>query len=213
MSPLEAVGAAEGWQVDSFVIGVCQPSVEPTPHPEPVAGVTPDQLTADCERLNREALVRITSGDYAMTVMSTMDHDPAHSVWADNIYRSTIRTIADAEVPVLVVRDTPASMNQAEDTPTCLGLNTDDPTACDGDPAEWIRQDPLADAAKRLASPYVHRVDLNKHICTDTTCPAVVGGIIAYADFNHLSATFSRTLAPYLGSAMLRALAASGTTG
>lgn len=207
LPPLEAIGAAEGWQIDTFVIGVCQPSVEATPHPEPVSGVSPEQLTADCERLNRESLERITSGDYAMAVMSTMDHDPAHEAWKDNIYRSTIRTIADADVPVLVVRDTPASMNQAEDTPTCLGINSSDPTKCDGTPEEWIRQDPLTSAAKRLASPLVHRVDLNRHICTETRCPAVVGGIIAYADFNHLSATFSRTLAPYLGAAMLRTMA------
>ncbi|SEB44895.1 Peptidoglycan/LPS O-acetylase OafA/YrhL, contains acyltransferase and SGNH-hydrolase domains [Nocardioides exalbidus] len=207
MPPLEAVGEAEGWQVDSFVIGVCQPSVEDVPHPEPVSGVSPEQLTADCERLNQEALDRITSDGYSLVVMSTLDQDPAHMQWRDNIYRSTLATITDADVPVLVVRDTPASMNQEQDTPTCLGLHADDPTACDGTPQEWIRQDPLTVAAQRSDSPLVHRVDLNRHICTDTTCPAVVGGIITYADFNHLSATFSRTLAPYLGAAMLRALA------
>ena len=31
MPPLEALGAEEGWQVDSFVIGACQPTVEETP--------------------------------------------------------------------------------------------------------------------------------------------------------------------------------------
>ncbi|MDZ5660154.1 acyltransferase family protein [Nocardioides sp. S-58] len=206
LPPVEVLGKEEGWQVDSYVIGVCQPSVEPVPHPAPVSGVPPEQLRADCERLNRESLERITTQDYSLVVMSTLDHDPAHEVAEDNIYRSTLETITDAGVPVLVVRDTPASMDQAQDPPTCLGLNAADPSVCDGTPQEWIRQDPLTTAAEGSDSPLVHRVDLNDHICTDTRCPAILGGIITYADFNHLSATFSRTLAPYLGPAMLAAM-------
>jgi hypothetical protein len=206
MPPLEVLGVQEGWQVDSFVTGACLPSVEPVPHPTPVSGVPPAQLDADCERLNRESLRRVTHDGYDLVVMSNMDHDPAHEVWEGNIYRSTLETITDAEVPVLVVRDTPASMNQEQDTPTCLGMNAGNPSACDGAPQEWIRQDPLASAAERLDSPLVTPVDLNDHICTDTVCPAVLGGLIVYADFNHLSATFSRTLAPYLGTAVLAAM-------
>ena len=207
LPPLEAVGAEEGWQVDTFVIGACQPTVEPTPHPTPVSGVPPEQLSADCERLNRESLERITTQGYSLVVMSTMDHEVVPEGLEDNVYVSTLETITDADVPVLVVRDTPASMNQERDTPTCLGLNAANPSTCDGTPQEWIRQDPLTSAAAGSASPLVHTVDLNDYICTRTTCPAVIGGIITYADFNHLSATFARTLAPYLGSAMLAAMA------
>ena len=165
-----------------------------------------EQLVADCERLNRESLDRITTEGYSLVVMSTMDHEVVPDGLDDNVYVSTLETISDADVPVLVVRDTPASMNQEEDPPTCLGINAANPSACDGTPQEWIRQDPLTSAAEGSTSPLVHTVDLNDYICTSTTCPAIIGQVITYADFNHLSATFSRTLAPYLGSAMLTAM-------
>jgi peptidoglycan/LPS O-acetylase OafA/YrhL len=205
--PLEAIATAQGWQVDTFVIGVCQPSLEPVPHPEPVSGVSSEDLTATCDATVREALRRITEQGYDLVVMSTMDHDEQHADWDHNIYRSTLATITDADVPVLVLRDTPASMDQTNDPPTCLGLIAADPAACAGSPDAWIRQDPLTTAAERSGSSLVHTLDLNRFLCSDV-CPAVIGGIVTYADFNHMSATFSRTLAPYLEPAVLEAMVA-----
>ena len=204
--PLEAIAAERGWQVDTFVIGACQPSVEPIPHPEAVNGASPEALTRGCDVLVRETLRRVTEDGYDLVVMSTMDHDPAHAVWEDNIYRSTLDTITAAGVPVLVLRDTPASMDQTNDPPTCLGQNTDDPAVCAGSPDEWIRQDPLTTAAERSGSDLVHRLDLNDYLCDADACPAIIGGVVTYADFNHMSATFSRTLAPYLEPALRAAM-------
>ncbi len=205
--PLEAIATELGWQVDTFVIGACQPSVEPVPHPEAVNGASPDELTRGCDALVRETLRRVTEDGYDLVVMSTMDHDLAHAVWDDNIYRSTLDTITAADVPVLVLRDTPASMDAANDPPTCLGQNAGEPAACAGSPDQWIRQDPLTTAAERTDSELVHRLDLNDYLCTADTCPAIIGGVVTYADFNHMSATFSRTLAPYLAPAVLEAMA------
>ena len=204
--PVEALGVDQGWQVDTFVIGACLPTVEPVPQPVAVGGLSPAELTADCEQLNREALDRITAGGYSLVVMSVMDHDPAHEEPGGNVYDSTLATLTGAGVPVLVVRDTPAPLDPAEDPPTCLGLHPDDPAACDGTPAEWIRQDPLTAAAEASGSPLVHRVDLNRYLCTRTRCPVVIGGIVVYSDTNHMSRTFASTLTPYLGPAMIAAM-------
>ena len=204
--PLEAIATELGWEVDTFVIGVCQPSLEDVPHPAPVSGVSPEDLTRTCDETVGESLRRITEDGYDLVVMSTMDHDVAHADWDHNIYRSTLETITDADVPVLVLRDTPASMDQANDTPTCLGLNPDNPAACAGSPDEWIRQDPLTTAAERSDSDLVHHLDLNDYLCSPDSCPPIIGGVVTYADFNHMSATFSRTLAPYLAPAVLEAM-------
>jgi peptidoglycan/LPS O-acetylase OafA/YrhL len=204
---LELIADEEHWQVDTYAVGVCQPSLEPIAVPDPVNGVPTEQIAADCERLNHETFDRITSGGYSLVVASTMDHDPAHDIPATNIYRSTLETLIDADIPVLVVRDPPAPLNFEQDTPTCLGINAAQPQLCDGTPATWIRQDPLTSAAQLSDSPLVHRVNLNRFVCSSTVCPAVVGGIVVYADFNHFTSSFSRTLAPYLGRAMIRAMA------
>ncbi len=208
--PLEVLGVEEEWQVDTFVIGACLPTVEPVPQPDAVGGLSAAEITADCQQLNQESLDRITSGGYSLVVMSAMDHDPAHEEPRGNVYASTLTTLTDAGVPVLVVRDTPAPLDPAQDTPTCLGLHPDDPTACDGTPQEWIRQDPLTSAAEASTSPLVHRVDLNQYLCTDTRCPAVIGGVVVYSDSNHMARTFASTLAPYLGPAMLAAMQDEG---
>ncbi|MBK0296601.1 polyprenyl synthetase family protein, partial [Bacillus sp. S34] len=42
-------------------------------------------------------------------------------------------------------------------------------------------------------------VDLTEYYCTDTVCPAVIGGVLVHRDATHLTNTFAVTLAPYLG--------------
>ena len=43
-------------------------------------------------------------------------------------------------------------------------------------------------------------------MCSDTYCPAVVGNILLWHDFHHLSATFVRSLVPALTADMQREL-------
>jgi hypothetical protein len=45
-------------------------------------------------------------------------------------------------------------------------------------------------------------IDLTSRICVDEPCSVVVNGMIVYRDFGHLTATFSRSLAPALGTAI-----------
>ena len=41
-------------------------------------------------------------------------------------------------------------------------------------------------------------IDLTDFYCDASKCPVVIGGVDVYADNNHLTVTFARTLAPYL---------------
>jgi hypothetical protein len=43
-----------------------------------------------------------------------------------------------------------------------------------------------------------HAVDLSEVICDADRCPATRGRYLVYRDTNHLTATFSSALAPYL---------------
>jgi peptidoglycan/LPS O-acetylase OafA/YrhL len=45
-------------------------------------------------------------------------------------------------------------------------------------------------------------VDLTPWLCDDEGCPLVVGGVKVYRDLGHLTETYARTLAPYLGRAL-----------
>lgn len=47
-------------------------------------------------------------------------------------------------------------------------------------------------------------VDLHQYFCGDDTCPVVIGGVIVYRDAHHMTATYSKTLAPFLVKAVER---------
>ena len=49
-------------------------------------------------------------------------------------------------------------------------------------------------------------VDLTSFYCNAVDCPAVIGHVVVYRDRDHLTATYVRTLAPYLGSALAKQL-------
>ena len=49
-------------------------------------------------------------------------------------------------------------------------------------------------------------MDLTDAYCDATTCYTVIGGVVVYADNNHVSNTYARTLAPYLGPRIVAAL-------
>jgi hypothetical protein len=53
-----------------------------------------------------------------------------------------------------------------------------------------------ARAAKRVGG--ARLVDARSRVCLKRICPAVIGDLLVYRDRQHLSATFARTLAPWL---------------
>ncbi|TPM26380.1 SGNH hydrolase domain-containing protein [Mesorhizobium sp. B2-3-5] len=49
--------------------------------------------------------------------------------------------------------------------------------------------------------PDVLVVDMNDALCGKQTCAAVVGNIIVWRDYHHMTATYALALAPYLAKA------------
>ena len=88
-----------------------------------------------------------------------------------------------------------------------MAENPDDLAACGGPRERWVPEDPLVAAARELDDPRITAVDLTDLICSATQCPAVVGGVLVYFDSSHLTATYSRTLAPFLDAPLTDAVA------
>ncbi|CAN5360563.1 SGNH hydrolase domain-containing protein [soil metagenome] len=72
------------------------------------------------------------------------------------------------------------------------------------DPCATRRVAPVDDlvASAARATPGVGFVDLVPWFCDATRCHVVIGGALVYLDGHHLTATFSRSLGPYLGAAL-----------
>ena len=95
------------------------------------------------------------------------------------------------------------------DVPDCLASRAGDLSPCEGSPSQWLAPDPLVGAIDR-AGGAGSVLDVTDLFCSPTECFVVIGGVLVYTDDLHFSATFSRTLAPYLGPAVLAALAPIG---
>jgi hypothetical protein len=49
-------------------------------------------------------------------------------------------------------------------------------------------------------------LDFTDAMCDDTTCPAIVGNVLVWHDFHHLTTSFVRTLVPALDESLRDAL-------
>jgi peptidoglycan/LPS O-acetylase OafA/YrhL len=105
-------------------------------------------------------------------------------------------TRLDQKTPVISIRDNPLFPSEEM---TCLqDLSVISAGGC-AFPREEVHHDEgLQEASSR--DPHFHHVDLSDYICLENVCPLVVGGVVVVrSDGLHLTATYARTLAPYLG--------------
>jgi peptidoglycan/LPS O-acetylase OafA/YrhL len=122
----------------------------------------------------------------------------------------TVRGLEDAwrpvvrrGTPVVAINDVPLMRHDVMDCVQAHGL--DAATACSTPRSVALGAfNGLAPAV--AAMPGSAYVDLTSFYCTSTTCPPVIGHAVVFRDTDHLTATYARTLAPYLGDALVRAL-------
>lgn len=118
-------------------------------------------------------------------------------------YRDYLAKWLDDGRRVLVIRDNPVP---AFKVPACLARNPKRFSACAGDRDQWVPPDPLVQAAQSFDSSLVEVLDLTRYVCTDTRCPAVLGGISVYRDHSHLSGTWIASLEPFLERPFMKVL-------
>ena len=119
-------------------------------------------------------------------------------------YVSYLRRWAEDGTKVLVIKD---PTFPGIDIPDCLAENPDDHASCSAPRAEWIIDDPLVAAVAEVDSPLVTSVSFDDLVCGPTTCGGAIGGVVAYFDNSHLSATYVTTMAPFMEKPILTALA------
>jgi hypothetical protein len=106
-------------------------------------------------------------------------------------YVATLRRIRAAGDQVVLVEDTPeAPFDVAE----CVAGNPGDPSACDFPQPHRPDREFEVRAVKQV--PGARLIDLDSAICRHGTCRAAVGNVLVYRDDAHITADFSRTLAP-----------------
>lgn len=202
--PLRRLAHRYDLRITTFLIAKCFTATEKI-------ALGTAQQNDNCHRWGRWAQRRTNAGGFDLVVTSQRTYrEPlrprkgksTYEVWRDG-YRRYLEGWSQAGTRVLVIRDNPVP---GHNVPRCVAAHRHDPTACAGERRQWLRPDPLFDAARATRSPYVRVLDLTRHYCPGATCPAVIAGKLVYRDHSHVTATYMRALQPFLEPALARAL-------
>jgi peptidoglycan/LPS O-acetylase OafA/YrhL len=122
-------------------------------------------------------------------------------------HEGTRRTIARLDRPglqVVLIRDSPRPGFRV---PECLSRAAFSPFTrldpCRIDRSAALNQE-VFDVEREAAAPFPRAVvlDLTEAFCNQSTCPPVLDGTVVYQDSNHMTKSFSASLAPALGRAL-----------
>ncbi|WP_036569893.1 acyltransferase family protein [Nocardia sp. BMG51109] len=153
----------------------------------------------DCRDWSREVIDRLGAEqpDWVFTT-GTRPRDAGTGDETPPDYADVWTQLADRGLNVVAIRDTPWLRHdgiryRAID---CLARGGDG-HSCGMPRAEAL--DPVNPAATAAAAyPNVFPLDLTDAVCDPETCPVVAGNVLLYFDEHHLTATYSRSLAPAL---------------
>lgn len=194
MAPMLSLAMKNSWQVVSFSKGGC-----PLSYAERTHDVV---LKAACKKWVKAAVKQLTTQGFDLVVTSQV----SGTEWASGKTKANLyaqdglvkiwKEINSRGVPVLVVKDNPRPIKASI---LCIQKNKfDNFAACQNSKKSAMLFDPQPGAVAKLNSKLTKLVDFTNVYCDATKCDAVIGGVIVNRDENHLTNTFSSTLAPYL---------------
>jgi peptidoglycan/LPS O-acetylase OafA/YrhL len=110
-------------------------------------------------------------------------------------YASTLEKLRRTGAEVVVIKDIP---HPHKDTPECVSEALDRLQDCAIPRSKAFNYPPVnARAAAKVEG--VHFIDPTPVLCLEKSCPAVIGDALVYRNGAHLTPTYARTLAPWLG--------------
>ena len=211
LGALDRVGRERGWKIVAMVKGGC-----------PVADipglVTPRRRRAyqECARFREAMLQRIVTMRPAAVILSSWDHyvpvngrndswQVSADEWGEGLRRTYAR-LTGAGIHTIAFRGTPRTWF---DVPLCHSRRAARlPGASD---CRYDREDGMSRVARAAQDQAmrglpVHLIDMNDAFCATSRCATMRNGIVMFTDDNHITASFSRSMAPLLGERLGRVL-------
>jgi hypothetical protein len=132
-----------------------------------------------------------------MVLVSQSDNVPAgqmsNTTWSDGTVAGLAR-LATKHIPIAYLLDTPFPSSSV---PDCVAGHLNNVGACNLLRSHiYLYPGRLSTLADTLKSARITTVDPVNWFCTSQGCPVIVGNILVYRDNSHVTATFSRWLAP-----------------
>jgi len=188
---LKAIAAQENWQIDVVDKDGCRLKVRQEDELD---------LTDSCREWNDDALNTII--ELKPDAVFTIGTETAAGDGGEFFYPGQVgawEVLDDAGIPVIAMRDTPRFSFRV---PECVEANPDSVESCSRERSEiFPDRAPVLDAPGLPDSTVL--VDLTDSFCTATTCDAIIGNVLVYRDDDHMTATYSKTLASSLRAKLM----------
>ena len=203
---LDRLARQEGWRVVTFVKVSC-PLIDMA-----VRNLALEREYRECAAFNKATIAQLSvlRPELTLVSMSRISIHPLRA--AENTVAAkgaaVGRMVARIPGKVAIILDTPSPRR---DIPGCLSAHPSDVDACaiprsTAFGADFSLVEQVAAAASGAAT-----IDLTERICADDPCPVVLDRMIVFRDAEHLTATFSASLAPALDAEIRRVLGLGGT--
>lgn len=204
LSAFDELGKQWRWRVVTYTRASC-----PFTDARRVLPDEPENYYTVCRRSNIEIERRLLDDPDLDTVFVTAyssaygwDQAPGTDFAEPEIdgFQSLWQRFTEAGKQIVVVRDVPVVKDRS-DVPRCIEANPGNPLACATSRADGLVRDVEADAVDG-APEGVRLVDLSDRFCDAEHCHVVIGDVIVYRDYSHLTKEYATLLAPYLGRAI-----------
>lgn len=199
----------KGWRLETLSTQGCPPM------DLPITGPVRRLLYANCTQWRGEIIDHLTATHPRLVVLSVwrgyggsgLGWEPGFTSYAPEWMESMTRLVRQlgstgAEVLVLGPIPNPHSM-----VSICLSDHLDDATACSVPRSKAVNEAGIAAESAATGAGGGRYVDLTGLFCTADRCPVIVGDTLVYSDQTHVTAAYSRLLAPVMGLLADRALA------
>ncbi|MFC5062706.1 acyltransferase family protein [Actinomycetospora atypica] len=182
---LAPVARQRGWRVDTLIRPGC-----------PFSTTSESNVgEVECIEWNRAAIDEIMrTRPSAVVVQASHGVRPGPTEATGPGMVEAWQILAGADIPILAVRDNP---RYGYAPSSCVDNYRRGAPECDVPRAELYG--PAPPISRVALPPTVSYLDLADRICGPRTCDPEVGNVTVYLDDNHLTATFSSSLAPVVG--------------
>ena len=193
---LQELAERNDWRIDTYLVDTCNPS-------DALIDLKSEEEAQGCHDYGEWAKKKTTDGGYDAIITSNRQVSPIQGFDLDDTvpaaadgYKGFLKDWNASETPVIVLRDTPFPSRAGVNVPDCIA--EDGVKSCSGTTTDWHSIDPLATAARELDLKTQKVIDPTAQLCPDGKCAGAIGGVVVYFDGSHMTATYSRTLAPWL---------------
>ncbi|MFF0902434.1 UNVERIFIED_CONTAM: acyltransferase family protein [Kocuria sp. CPCC 205316] len=191
LTPIHRVADAQGWTVVSYLRMACRYTAPS------------ENYQAECNDFNAAARqAALEAGPDAVLTVGTLSLSEAPHEKLVEGYEDGVTPFLDAGIPVVAFRDNPRFPYDMFECVETYGPGRD---RCNVPRSESLLPvNPLEELAARHED--LHSIDLTDRLCTETTCPGVVGNIQVYMDLDHVTSAYGETLVPDVEARLLAAL-------